>query len=202
MINLLPPEIYENIKYGRQNTKLFRWSLTLVFTIVGIGLVIFLGSVYMRQSTQNYAKQIDQQQAQLREQKLEETQKRVEDLSNNLKLAVDVLSREVLFSKLIQQIGTAIPENASLSNLQINALKGGIDIVAIAADYNSAAQVQVNLQDPGNKIFDKADLINITCSGSASADPRYPCTVTVRAQFAQDNPFLFINDSASSGADT
>src|SRR3989304_3430954 len=92
-------------------------------------------------------------------QKLEETQKSVQEISDNLKLVVQVLSREILFSKLIKQIGTAIPPSAVLTDLKIAKTSGGIDLTAVAIDYSTATQVQVNLQDPDNKIFDKADLI-------------------------------------------
>lgn len=196
MINLLPPEVYQKIKYGRQNTKMLNWLMALVVAYAGIGIIVFLGIFYMRQLDSNYSKQINQQQTQLKEQKLDETQQRVEELSSNLKLAVDVLSREVLFSKLLEHMGTVIPPNASLSDLKIDKLEGGVDIIAIAKDYNSASQVFTNIQDSSNEIFDKADLVSISCVGNSS-DPNYPCTVTIRAQFAKDNPFLFINKSTA-----
>ena len=88
-------------------------------------------------------------------------------------------------------MGAAIPAKASLTGISISKLSGGIDLTAAASDYNTATQVQVNLQDPANKIFDKADIINIVCS-STSTDPQYPCTITIRAQFSKNNPFLFI----------
>jgi len=198
MINLLPPEVKQDIKYAHNNTKLLRWSVTFLFGIVGIGLVIVFGLFYMRQSSRNYSAQIEGTRAELKVQKLSETQRRVQDISSSLKLVIQVLSREVLFSKLIKQIGAAIPSNASLTDLKITKTQGGIDLTAVATDYNTATQVQVNLQDPANKIFDKADILNITCAGTSTSNPRYPCTVNIRAQFAKSNPFLFINTSAAS----
>ena len=73
---------------------------------------------------------------------------------------------------------------------------GGIDLNAVTKDYQTATQVQLNLQDPKNKIFDKADILNITCSSSNPADPSYPCTISLKALFAKNNPFLFINSGA------
>jgi hypothetical protein len=57
--------------------------------------------------------------------------------------------------------------------------------------------VQVNLADPTNKIFSKADIVSITCSSSNALSPLYPCTVNVRALFVTNNPFLFINSKGS-----
>jgi Tfp pilus assembly protein PilN len=193
MINLLPPDVQQNIGYSRRNTRLMRWVLALSSSIVGTAVVVTFGLFYINQSTTSYSNQVDKTNAELIAQKLPETQKQVEDISGSLNLVVQVLSREVLFSKLLKQIGAAIPANASLTGLSISKVTGGIDLSAVTTDYGTATQVQVNLQDPNNKIFDKADILNITCAASNATDTHYPCTVTIRAQFAANNPFLFIN---------
>ncbi len=109
---------------------------------------------------------------------------------------MQVLSREVLFSKLLTQIAAVTPTNTSLTDLSISNVAGSLDITAISSDYQSATQLQVNLEDPRNKIFSKADIQNITCNPDAT-DPRYPCSVRIKALFSDDNPFLFINKSAA-----
>lgn len=197
MINLLPPAIREDITFARRNAKLLRACGLFVAIIGGIGLIFVAGMFYMQSSLKDLTAQSERSAAQLKEQNLEETQKHVETISSDLKLVVQVLSKEVLFSKLIKQIGSAMPANASLSDLKINNTQGGIDLSAIAVDYNAATQVQVNLQDPANKIFDKADILNITC-GTATLDPKYPCTITIRARFGKNNQFLFISPGTKS----
>jgi Tfp pilus assembly protein PilN len=108
---------------------------------------------------------------------------------------VGVLSKQVLFSELLVQLGSITPPNVVLTNLSISQTASAIDVTARATDYNSAAQLQANLADPDNKIFSSADIVDISCS-SASAEglaAAYPCTGTVKALFVKDNPFLFIN---------
>src|SRR5215510_9734148 len=117
MINLLPPNLKNNIVFARQNTKLLRWSFALVIGLAGTALVILFGLFYINQSTKTYADQVQKATTELNAQKLPEIQKRVEDISSSLKLVVQVLSREILFSKLFKQIGAAIPPNASLTGL-------------------------------------------------------------------------------------
>ncbi len=197
MINLLPTQVKKDIGFGRRNTKLLSWATFLLLGIVGIVLILGSGLLYMNSSISSYNKQISQTKQELENQKLEETSKRVEEISNSVQLVTKVLSREVLFSKLFKQIGSVIPPNAVLTGIQLGKLEGAIDLSAAATDYKTATQVQVNLADPVNKIFDGADIINITCSGSQSTDPRYPCVVTIRAQFSKNNPFLFINPTGS-----
>lgn len=191
MINLLPPSVKKDIHYGRRNTYLVKFSLVLVATIVGIFVIGMSGLYYMDQSIANYNDQVSRGQASLKSQNIDETQKKVEDISNNLKLTSQVLSREVFFSKLIQQIGAAMPNNTLLTDLKIAKTDGGIDLTAIATDYNNATQVQVNLSDKANKIFDKADILNTACVANPT-DPKYPCTITLRARFSKDNSFTYV----------
>ena len=107
---------------------------------------------------------------------------------------VTVLSKEILFSKLLTQLGTITPPNVRLTDLTISQTESAIDITAQTANYESATQLQVNLTDPNNKIFSKADIVSITCSSGATVqDTAHPCTATIRAQFTENNPFLFIN---------
>ena len=200
MINLLPPDIKHSLSYAKKNDQLRHWCMGLAITGLGTALVLLFGIFYIQQSTNNYVKQVERTKSDLETQKLPETQKKVEEISSTLKLTVSVLSREILFSKLLKQIGAAIPQYASLTGLSISKVSGGIDLTAAASDYNTATQVQVNLQDPANKIFDKADIISINCSSADASDPRYPCTVSIRAQFAAKNPFLLINSAKTLGA--
>lgn len=192
MINLLPSTLKEQYLYGRRNTVLRRWAIAMVVGLAGVAVVGAFGMFYMQKSINSYSQQTARTEALLKEQKLGDIQKHSEEITNSLKLVVNVLSREVLFSQLLKRIGSVTPPNVSLTDLSISQIAGALEIKAISSDYQSATQLQVNLQDPANKIFSKADIQNISCSPTPS-DPRYPCTITIRALFSDNNPFLFIN---------
>lgn len=196
MINLLPPEIKQDYNYALRNTALRRWIIACGFGLIGLGIIATYGLATIQHSTNTYSHKVAAAQTALDQQQLTQTEAQVKDITGNLKLVVKVLSKEVLFSKLLKQIATVIPSNAVLTNLQISQTSGAIDITAAATDYATASQVQVNLQDPNNKIFSKADIVGIQCATSA-INPKYPCTVQIRALFASNNPFLFINNKGS-----
>ncbi len=198
MINLLPPDTKSNFLYARRNTKLRGWIIALGVAMGGIAVIVVLGQFYLSNVSHNLQAQVDQGNAELQTQKLAETQAQVEDISSSLKLSLSVLSRQVLFSKLLQQIGAAMPSGAALTDLSITKVEGGIDLKAGAVDYQTATQVQLNLQDPANKIFSKADILNITC-GNQDPEAAYPCAIAVRAQFADNNNFTFIPKSTGAG---
>lgn len=190
MINLLPTDLKEGYTYARRNVRLRRWLIACTFALIGLGVIGTVGLVSLQQAAANYQKQVSLGQETLKKEDLEGTQKRIKDISNSFKLVVKVLEQEVLFSDLIRQMGAAMPPKANLTGLTIRDTTGGLDIVAEATDYSTATQVQVNLADPRNKIFSRADIVSITCNRQDSA---YPCIVNIRALFAKDNPFLFIN---------
>ncbi|HSX16900.1 MAG TPA: PilN domain-containing protein [Patescibacteria group bacterium] len=200
MINLLPPATKENFFYARRNVTMLQWLAGIAVGVAGIALVIGGGWLFLHQAVTDYSKGNDAAAAQLKSLNTAGVQKQVEDISNNLKLVVKVLSREVLFSKLLTQIGSVLPRGAVLTGLNIAQTSGGIDLEAAATDYQAAAQIQLNLQDPNSKIFSKADLVSIQCqatSGSGAAfSSTYPCKVQIRAQFATNNPYLFVNNTA------
>lgn len=194
MINLLPTDLKQQYLYARRNTILRRWAFSLLFGLVGVGLVTTGGLLYMQQSIDDYSKRVSTLQDSLSDQKLEETKKETEEITSSLKLVVQVLSREVLFSKLLTQIANVTPPETSLTDLSISKTEGALEITAVSSSYESATQLQVNLEDPANKIFSKADIQSISCQTNA-ANPKYPCQITVRALFSDNNPFLFINKS-------
>lgn len=195
MINLLPPDIQTSVGYARRNVSLTRWVAAMALGVIGIAVVYGVGILQIQQSTEAFQGRIINQKQQLGIQKFDETQKQTTDISNSIKLTIQVLSRQVLFSGLLQQVGTVMPSGSTLQNLTIGKVDGsGIDLQAAAKDYQTATQVQVNLADPNNKLFEKADIVTVSCSATLQqANAEYPCQVTIRALFAKNNPFLFIN---------
>lgn len=201
MINLLPPDIKESYHFARRNSRLVRWLLALGLAFAGLAVLSFTGLWYLRQQAQQYQAQISIAEQDLANQNQKQTEKQVKEIGDNLKLAVQVLSKEVLFSQLLKQLAVITPSNTTLSALNISQVQGAVDISANTTDYKAATQLQVNLADPANKIFSKADIVSINCitpTGGSTASPtasRYPCSVTIRALFANNNPFLFIRSN-------
>lgn len=196
MINLLPPEVKEDYAYALRNSALRRWVVACVAALIGLGLIATYGLATLQHSIGNLQQQVAVSQASLQTQHLTQTEDQVQSISDSFKLMVQVLSKEVLFSKLLKQIATVIPSNSVLTGLNISQTSPAIDLSAAASDYYTATQVQVNLQDPDNGVFAKADIVSISCQANAD-NAQYPCTVKLRALFSANNPYLFINNKGS-----
>lgn len=192
MINLLPHDIKQDITYARRNSRLRLWITASALALAGAIIIIAGGLLYMQQSINNNNKQLEVARQHLQSQNVEETQKRVAEISNNTKLTTQVLSREILFSKLIKQIGSSLPAGTSLTSLQIDEIQGGIQLDAGAVDFNAATQIQVNLQDPQKELFKKADINSISCAEKPDPENPYPCTVNLRALFAENNAYVYM----------
>ncbi len=200
MINLLPPETKRAYRYAMKNDRLMRWVFALLVSLIGLGAIGTYGWVTLHQDITSNSRNVSTLENKLNSENLSGTETQVQTISNDFSLVVKVLSQEVLFSKLLKQMAAAMPQGANLTSLNITTTaKGtGLDITAESTNYTTATQVQVNLSDPSNGIFSKADLVNITCGASSNPtapaqNSAYPCTVTLRAQFAANNQFLFIN---------
>ncbi|HEV7454181.1 MAG TPA: hypothetical protein VGO07_02885 [Candidatus Saccharimonadales bacterium] len=195
MINLLPPELKQEYHYARRNTSLRRIVGLFGVGLIGLVLLCAVGVIYLKQTTNTFKSQAEIAAQSLVDQKQNEVEKTVQSISSNLKLAVQVLSQEVLFSQLLKQLAVSIPANTNLTGLSITDVRSGVDITARTVDYRTATQLQVNLADPANKIFAKADIVSITCVEPATgSSTKYPCTIVIRASFVKDNPFLFISN--------
>ncbi len=205
-INLLPPDIKRSYHYAILNQKLLQRVIALIFSLVGLGIIGTYGWIVLRQESNSNNHQIIVLKRNLTAEHLTATENKVQTISNDFSLVVKVLSHEVMFSKLLSQMAEDMPLGANLTSLNITATsKGsGLDISAEATNYITATQIQINLSNPMNGIFSKVDLNNINCTNSStnsastnSANSAYPCTVNLRAQFAPNNSFMFINQKGT-----
>lgn len=197
MINLLPTTTKETYRYARRNRQLMPWLIALVVTLAGLGVIGVYGLASSDSIANNYSSQIATDQAKLNSPATKKIETKARDISNSLNLSLKVLGREVMFSKLLKQLGTVVPSGVNLTGLNINQDDRSLDINAKASSYNTATQLQANITDPHNKIFSKADLVSVSCNKNTSqGDLAHPCTMTIRALLNSDNNFLFINDKS------
>lgn len=201
-INLLPPETKRAYHYALLNQKLLTWVSALGLGLAGLGIIGTYGWISLHRSSVSVNHQVITIENKLAANHLTKVESKIQTISSDFTLVVKVLSQEVLFSKLLSQMAAAMPNGANLTSLDITTTSqgSGLDISAEATNYTTATQVQVNLSDPANGIFSKADLISINCSvqSGSNQSSAYPCSVQLRAQFAPNNQFLFINQKAAS----
>ncbi len=201
MINLMPYDDKQNLVYANRNHHIKNWILALLgCSIISAGIIL-VGYIHLSKTTQRYSEALTTEREQLNQQNPESIKKETETISNNLKLAVQVLSKEILFSRLIERIGQSLPSGTIVTDLSLTqTVTGGIDLTFGATNEQSGTQIQLNLSDPENKIFKTADLNNIQCApvtaSTSLIDQQYPCKVSIRALFSDNNDFGFISSNS------
>jgi len=194
MINISPTTRRQLYKYSSLNNRLLVWTALLLLALIGLIFLSQAGVSIMDRETKKYEQQIAEINRTYQAENLGKTQKEIQSMQNSINLANKVLSQEIRFSEILKRITASIPDKAKLNSLTVNKSQGAIDITASAPDYNTATQLQVNLGDKNNKVFSKADIVNISCTGGR--DRTGACTVTVRALFSKNNPYLVKNKGA------
>lgn len=199
MINLLPTYLKQDIQFARRNSMLLKWVVKIALATFVAGLIVWAGTYYISKSVSNYSKQFEADRKTLDVKELDAAQKQLSDISSSVKLVIQVLSRQVLFSQLLRQLGFVTPSRVVLTGLNIQELQGAVSLTIEARDVQAATQFQINIADPENKIFDKADIESIACAspGEKLEENRvYRCLATIKARFGANNPYLFITKPA------
>lgn len=192
MINLIPKDKKSNIAFARYNRIVLRWLIIMVVAVFGL-FVIFGGSMfYIKQDIKAHETSIEDSKRSLAEQDEKKTLERIASISARMSLIVDVLSREVVFSKLLPHIGSIIPDGAALNGLTLSRdSQGGVDLVIAAVDYATASQALTNLQASESLLFESVDATNVNCDGVSNGI--YQCQIEITAILVNDNPFLLLN---------
>lgn len=181
MINLLPPIYVDKIRYSRKNAALLKSLIWLGLANIGLVTILLAGAFYIDRQSSHIQTQIEASEKQLKAQNLDQVEKESQQITNNIRIINQVLSKEVLFSEVIQEVGKIIPSGSVLSSISLTQVSGSIDLVINSRDNNSAVQAAANLSDPKNNLFEKVDVVNVSCTGS---NPGYPCSSTFKALFS------------------
>jgi hypothetical protein len=190
MINLLPPEYATLIRYGRRNAVLRKWLIGAALAIVGLVIIILSGWAYFNHQSSSLKAHIDASHGQLKAQNLAQVQKDADEISGDIKVINQVLSREIDFAGLMQKMGTVMPPGSILGSVTLSKVDGAMDLTVNAKDHVTAVQAAVNLGDPANNIYTRVDVVNINCT---SQDTLYKCNATLKALFGKGTQNKFLN---------
>lgn len=191
MINLLPPDVKLDIQYARHNTVLVRWIMAgFLFAALVVSLIGF-GQYYIAKNTQVTLASVEVTNQRLASQNMLNAQKELETISKNLKTVLQIAGKQLLFSKLITRIGGILPAQTRLNGMTLSTSNSALDLNVAARDRNAATQAVINISDPKNGLFSKADLVSVTCNDTATDG--YPCQAQIRVVMKTDSSYYFLN---------
>lgn len=191
MINLTPSDIKKDRNYRRNNLRYSRWiaQSILMLLILNVFMVAGYGLISARQN------QLDEKKSSLSEEisnlKLGEVESKYASFVANVSTVTQILSKQILYSDLIKQIGSVTPTGATLNSVSISSKDNALDLNFKINSQDIAPIIQLNLEDEKNNLFSKADIVQLNCPTTAT------CTTQLKAEYKKDFPYLFINTLGS-----
>lgn len=186
MINLLAPEVKQQIKAARTNVILLNYCFILSATIVVILGIFGVGTwltIEQQQAANNHKDQATQA-----AKSYSQTRQAAESFAKDLQQAKNILANEVSFYNLITSLAAVVPSGVILNNLSLDTttLTTPLTITGRANNYDSAVRLKNALSE--SSIFKDVKLTSITeiINNQDPLSTRYPINVTLSATFEPD----------------
>lgn len=161
MINLLPPETKQEIRFGQLNITAIQYAVLIILISLALVAVLFFGVTVVGGDERSLHQAIDEKQQILTE--LEPTVKEAESLEATINTISALLKREIQFSSLLQDIAGVIPEGASLTGLSLTGDETlPLRVDAVINDQSLAPVLRENLEN--SDLFEHADIQSIAAS--------------------------------------
>lgn len=189
MINLLPPDVKESIRYGRKNRLLIGWITAFCVLLCLVLLLTVAGTFYVKAAANSYGKKVDSAKMRIQQQNLENAQKDAEKFSSDLDTVVKILSDQLLFSKIIRSTGSVLPNGVTLKEINYDSKDSTMTLDILAPSEAAASQTLVNITEGNAKLFSKADLVQVQ-----RADNGVGYNANIVALINKDSEFFFLNN--------
>ncbi len=159
MINILPPELKEQISFAKRNNRLLR------LLIIGLMVAILLGALMIgslwyvnRQITNLDQVLASRQQA---ANAYQDTETKVQALESNLNILQKLLIQKTHYSALLSDLASTLPSGAYINHLVLTGDDTQpMEILLTAKSFNQAAQIRNALSQSSR--IKSADIQSIT----------------------------------------
>lgn len=175
MINLLPPQTRANMRIARSNTSLRRYIELLTLALLVVVTAYIAGQYFLSSQQKDVQNVIDTNTRSVK--KLEGVQNEATQLSATINTIAGLLSREISFSRMLEQTSALLPQGSVLTGLQfsIEDLKSPLVITAQVDTEAKAAVLLKNLQS--SNLFENTQLVSISqIKEESTTTPTTPLT--------------------------
>jgi Tfp pilus assembly protein PilN len=181
MINLLPDAVKQDVRYAKLNVTVLQYTILIILISISLVAILLFGVSVVSSDEQALQENIEDKQAILTT--LQPTIDEAKDLETAINTIGALFEREVSFSELLQDIGSVIPEGASLSSLSLTGNEEEpLLITAEVSTQATAAILRENLEK--SDLFSGADIQSISVAGiSESGNPTsYTATLVTQLE--------------------
>ena len=118
MINLLPPEHKEQLKYSRYNVSVVRYVLLVILVTACMSAILFTSSLFAKRQVSDLENQIEQQQLLLSD--FDATLDEAKKINSKINTASDVFANESNFISFLEELEQVIPSFARLTSIELS----------------------------------------------------------------------------------
>lgn len=172
MINLLPKETYASLHASRHNVLLLRFIITILFALI-CTIIIIIGTFLLINNQESVAK-VAQQNSEEKIKKYNKAEKDSKEFIDNLKIAKQILTKNVSYTTILTNIAQALPANTTVDTLTLNPSIIGkpTQILVHAKSYGDGLLVKDTLNE--SDIAKDASLLGINYETKPSEQPNQP----------------------------
>lgn len=183
MINLLPPALKAERRFGRVNRVLVGWSIAVVSLALVCAAIILFSFQMIQNDSSNVKEEISTNQQEIT--RLEAAQKQIDGTAKQLATIKKLQAAEVNFSEVIPKIGSVIPPGAILTSLSLTGNKDQpLQLAFKLKSQELAAVVRQNLA--ASELFASADILSVTNeTGDVAVEYGYSTSIVVSFEGAK-----------------
>lgn len=141
MINILPPDLKNQIYFSKRNVQLVRYNL-LALIIGAVLIALLFGSMWYANRQIDEHKKILAERQQARTD-FQETETRVTTLQSNLLLIEKLFTEQTRYSALLRDLAAAMPRGAYINQVQLLGTdKEPLELLITTDTFDRAAEVR------------------------------------------------------------
>jgi hypothetical protein len=186
MINLAPPEIREQIKYGRLNVLVLKYLLGLGSVAIIVAGVVMLGLLLTGNRTHDLEDKLAYNNSRYEE--YGDTLSDAELLSGDIDTIKALLDREFKFSEVLEKISALIPTGASLDNITLSNKEDTLQLSTSLETQELATVFQKNMAESG--LFSVTDIQSVANSSEGGYSAVFIVTFSPDASPVSDPPLV------------
>lgn len=144
MINILPPEIKQQLSYARRNTKLLRQLLVSFAVATLLAGLMWLSFWYVNKQTLDYQAALGHRQADREAYK--DVELKVQTMQSNLGLIEKLLNEKTKYSALLDDLAATLPSGSYINHLSLTGNeKEPLELLITVDSFNKAAELRNSL---------------------------------------------------------
>ncbi len=141
MINLLPPELKDQVKFSKHNILLLRLLILIVGLSLLLAATLYTAHVFADRQIEEYSQSLARSQQQLNS--YQDLETNVSSLNNRLNTIDQLMSQQTRFSALLEDLADTLPPDAYINSIVLTGQDDQpVRITVTTRSFNQASLLQ------------------------------------------------------------